>query len=591
MNKDVIYIEPEDDITDIISKIENSKEKIVALVPPKKTGILRSIVNIKLITKSGNNASKKIVLVTSDPAIMKLAATTKLPVTKDLQTPPAVPKLADIEAEEAVSVEEIVKTVGKDGEEEIVAEEITEETDDEKKDEEDKEPEDEKEDDVKDDEEKDDEGEPEEEGKKAEKDEEKPKKRAKKERNIDNPVLAWILEHKKLCIGLGIGLLLLILIMIWAFAIAPAVTVTVEVRTTTSNFSENISFTDVLEEENAGEGKFYLVQKKMETKADVEFEATGEKNVGEKASGQLIVWAYLPITGGSAYVSAGDIFTLGDLAYSANDDSTITWSGDLTNLRDGCANGKDNVSLTQSGCLIYSRISVTAVAPGTAYNIAASNTGWKAPVRISGAYSEDPMAGGTDEMITIVQQSDIDTALTKLQTSDENVNKEKLFDEIPDTSFIIDSSFSQTMGEPISTPKVGEQVKTGEKAKLSVITTSTVFFVDKIKIEEFITEKAKLAENYKVYSIKDPFVENFVKTEAGYTGKLKTSYTSGPKITENDIVETVRGKGIGTAQHDLMDINGIHNITIKQSYPWVSSVPNDPEKITVFIDIPSEQEE
>ena len=30
MNKDVIYIEPEDDITDIILKIENSKEKIVA---------------------------------------------------------------------------------------------------------------------------------------------------------------------------------------------------------------------------------------------------------------------------------------------------------------------------------------------------------------------------------------------------------------------------------------------------------------------------------------------------------------------------------------------------------------------------------
>ena len=28
MNKDVIYIEAEDDITDIITKIENSKEKI-----------------------------------------------------------------------------------------------------------------------------------------------------------------------------------------------------------------------------------------------------------------------------------------------------------------------------------------------------------------------------------------------------------------------------------------------------------------------------------------------------------------------------------------------------------------------------------
>ena len=36
MNKDVIYIEPEDDITDIITKIKNSKERIVALVPSKK---------------------------------------------------------------------------------------------------------------------------------------------------------------------------------------------------------------------------------------------------------------------------------------------------------------------------------------------------------------------------------------------------------------------------------------------------------------------------------------------------------------------------------------------------------------------------
>ena len=51
MNKDVIYIEPEDDITDIISRIKSSKQKVVALVPPKKLGIMRSAVNIKLIAK------------------------------------------------------------------------------------------------------------------------------------------------------------------------------------------------------------------------------------------------------------------------------------------------------------------------------------------------------------------------------------------------------------------------------------------------------------------------------------------------------------------------------------------------------------
>ena len=97
MNKDVIYIEPEDDITDIITKIENSKEKIVALVPPKKAGVFRSIVNIKLITKAGVNAEKAVVLVTTDPSIMKLAAVTKLPVTKSLKSAPVVPTVSDIE--------------------------------------------------------------------------------------------------------------------------------------------------------------------------------------------------------------------------------------------------------------------------------------------------------------------------------------------------------------------------------------------------------------------------------------------------------------------------------------------------------------
>lgn len=36
MNKEVIYLEPEDDITDILSKLQRAEQKVVALVPPKK---------------------------------------------------------------------------------------------------------------------------------------------------------------------------------------------------------------------------------------------------------------------------------------------------------------------------------------------------------------------------------------------------------------------------------------------------------------------------------------------------------------------------------------------------------------------------
>ena len=47
MNKDIIYIDVEDDITAIIGKIKASKEKIVALVPPKRIGVLQSAVNLR----------------------------------------------------------------------------------------------------------------------------------------------------------------------------------------------------------------------------------------------------------------------------------------------------------------------------------------------------------------------------------------------------------------------------------------------------------------------------------------------------------------------------------------------------------------
>ena len=123
---------------------------------------------------------------------------------------------------------------------------------------------------------------------------------------------------------------------------------------------------------------------------------------------------------------------------------------------------------------------------------------------------------------------------------------------------------------------------------LTVKVTDAIFVIDETKVKEFITEKAKLADNYRIYQIGDEekdngglFIENFTKVEDKYTGKLKTTYISGPSITENDIIEIVRGKGIGTAKHDLAENNGISEVKIDTSYPWVTSVPNDPEKITV----------
>lgn len=563
MNKDVIYIEPEDDITDIITKIENSKEKIVALVPPKKAGVFRSVVNIKLISKVGKTAEKNVVLVTVDPSIVKLAAATRIPVTKNLQSAPAVPEL-DTEIEE-MGEEEIVSGPDESAEADADAKKpaAEEESDD---------------DDDDDEEEKEDEDAA---AKKKDKKAAKADKKSKASGNKSgNPVINWIKTHKKTTIFGCIALVALILVLVWAFVIAPAVDITVGISTETNNFGETVTFTTSMAEENATEGKFYLEEKKIESVAEVPFEATGQKNNGEKASGEVIVYSFFK-KDGTISINAGSTFTINGLSYVSTKDASLTWSGDGFNA---CDNKNNATQITNSGCQISAKVPVTATAPGTKYNIAASNSGWNTTANVS-VYSDKAMSGGTDDIITVVEQGDIEKAKNTLKSSNEEENKAKLMDSIGDGTLVLENSFEQDTSAAVATPAAGEEVKDGVKPTLKATTTIKVYVVDKSKLEEFIKEKAKLEDDQKIYEIKDPYVENFVKGDTGYAGKLKTTYAVGPKVTDNDILEMVKGKGIGDARHDLSSINGITSVDIKTSYPWVSSIPGDTNKITIKMEV------
>lgn len=565
MNKDVIYIEPEDDITDIITKIEGSKEKIVALVPPKKAGVFRSAVNIKLIAKVGRTAEKTIVLVTVDPSIVKLAAATRIPVTKNLQSAPSIPEL-DAEIEE-IAKEEVI-----DDPDEMIEEEI----DKVKKDTlQDKEPE-EGDDDPSENTDKD----------TLSKKTKKDKKSKEKSNNTDsktgNLVIDWIKNHKKTVIFGCLGVVAIIIVLVWALVIAPAVDIAIGISTQSNNFAETVTFTANITEENVAEGKFYLEEKKLQSKSEVSFEATGEKNNGEKASGEVIVYSYFKKEGTIA-INAGSTFTINGLSYVSDKDATLKWDGDGFTR---CDNKNNATQITNSGCQISTRVPVTAAAPGAKYNIAASNSGWNTTANV-GVYSDKAMSGGTDNIIKVVEQSDVEKAKNELSSSNEEENKAKLLAEVnsSDDVLVIESSFTQDTSEAKATPAINEEVKEGTKPVLEATTTATVYVVSKTKLKEFIHEKAKLDDDQKIYEMKDPYIENFVKGDTGYAGKLKTTYAVGPKVTDNDILEMVKGKGIGDARHDLSSINGITSVTITPSYPWVSVIPSDSNKIAIKIDV------
>ena len=400
-----------------------------------------------------------------------------------------------------------------------------------------------------------------------------------------NKIIDWIKTNKKLSIGLGVGGLFLILFLIWALVIAPSVTVTVGIRTNSNNFSQNVSFTSKLDSEDVETGKFYLEEKKIETSQEVKFEATGKKNVGEKAHGEVTVIARINyIEGGTKVVNAGDKFTISGLTFTADSGVTMRYNGVDYSV---CSNINEETPIGKAkaeGFQIYAKVKVTATEPGTKYNISPAENGWTTTADVS-VFSAQAMSGGTDQEITIVTQADIDKAKSELAATDQDKNKEELMEKVGDDNMVIDSSFIQKTSDAVSTPAVGEEVKEGVTPTLKATTVASVFVLDKTKVEEFITKKANLSESQKIYEMKNPFIESFLETDSGYTGKLKTSYATGPKITENDVIEKIKGKGLGEAQHDLRDIDGVSGVTIDKSFPWVTGVPGDPNKITVIFDV------
>lgn len=536
--------------------------------------------NIKLIAKSGNTSGKKIVLVTTDPSIIRLAGATKIPVTKDLQSAPSIPEVA-VETPNTISKEELVEESNGTVESEKEDSEVDE---DDNKNGRMNDSKNAKSND--DDEEEDEDDDNEDEGDEVEEKTNKKPQRANqahtKKKISSNKFFDWIHNHKKLSVASCIGALLLVLFLVWAFAIAPAATVTVGIRTTSNNFSENVTFTNSQADEKASEGVFYLDEKKIESIQEVEFEATGEKNIGQKARGEVKIYAYFPLNvKASVQISEGEVFAISGLNYKALKSETLSYSGEG---KSECGNKDNSEGLVDYGCRINGVVSVEASEPGSKYNIAASSTGWDTNARVF-AYSDTAMEGGTDDKITIVQQSDVLKAKESLAVSNEQENKEKLLKELGNDALVIESSFNQNTTDAVSIPNIGEEVKSGEKAKLKAVTTASVYIIDKTKVEEFIREKANIADSQKIYEMKDPFIDNFSKSDSGYIGKLKTSYLTGPELSVTKVVDLIKGKGLGDAQHALKDITGVYEVRIEPSYPWVMSVPSDTNKITVNLDI------
>ena len=586
MNKEVIYLEPEDDITDILSKLQRAEQKVVALVPPKKATMLRSAVNMKLVARTAKESKKVAVIVTADPAIAKMAMMAQIPVAKTLQSRPVVPtkeSLAAAEANEQIIDEDLAditdeaaakgekaqaKTAGeasnsaseKVSDKSAAALELDEES--------------------------------------LEKGSKDGKKSAAKgSQDKKGQKVPDIAKYRKWIILGVVAALALVVFGVWAFVFAPAVQITVAMSTSANNFSEDVRFTTDPAAENAAEGIFYARKQTYEPEFTDKFEATGKEDRGERATGTITlnmvftpnedVATQIGLAKGYSKLTA----TTADgkaVSYALDEDLSTNWDGTMAGLSNLAAAGWACNTSASAGttCRKTATAAVVANAAGEDYNIGAART-WNPvedddeTIRIS---NSNAFTGGSTRNVTVVTQANIDAAKERILAEHATEGRMTLLDTIKsDDIVIIESSFASEAGEVKSVPAVNAEVDENAQPELTVKAIYSVYTVDKAKVEEFVVAKTTTPDDQRIYSVSNPYFEHFTKIED--PARLKAIVKTGPTVTEENILEKAQGRKIGEVQSLLRSINGVSAVEIKPSYFWVRSVPKDASKITIELTV------
>jgi hypothetical protein len=366
--------------------------------------------------------------------------------------------------------------------------------------------------------------------------------------------------RKRLFLGIT-GVVLLTALLIWMFGFAPSATVIITAKTTPAPVSAAVKLiatgsTDV----KAGTIKYVAQQEKKDE--TVSFTATGQKDLGAQATGTVTFsTTYIPALG--TVIPAGTKLTASSGAvFTTNSAVTMTTSN---------YTGAD--------------VDITAVSSGTGSNGATGSMSG-APSHIS-ADLAGPTSGGTTKIVTTVSQADVDLAQGQLVGQSTDAEKASLSKKFTNGEKVIGGSFTVDRAAPVSSPAVDAEDDSG-KATLTVSTTYTIYAIPQTDLTSYLTDSLNTqigsTKNLKIYStgVNDAGISNFVKAADGtLTATITATGQIGPQIDENAIKQQVKGKIYGEVQSTLQSINGIDSVDVKFPYFWVTSVPNDVNKIHI----------
>lgn len=534
VKKAVIYIDTEDEITNVVNKIKDTKERIIAIVPPKGIGILRSMVNLRILSRNAKKMGKQIVIVSNNEALRAMAASSEIPVAKTLQSKPEIPdiEVLDIDSEDII-----------DGEKMPIAEFARKKEDEESEILSDLDIDDNKS------------------FSKAEPEVE----RQKRKKATNSPKIPDFNSfRKKIFIFGGIGVLV-ICFFVWAIFFAPRAKVIVSAKTSDVNISDSINLTSISNLSNPEKGNLVLATQTIEKTSEVSFDATGIKEEGEAATGTLTLSQ--SSESDAVVIKSGTAFSAGTCNFVTT--STATIPG-FSRRR-----GVDYPGTTTVG--------IRATQIGEQCNLSPQNY----VSAVSGVSARGgQLSGGSKTSKKVVSENDVAVAKEKLTSVDVEAIKTELQSKFDSNYIILMDSFATQVGEVESSPSVNSEAPNG-KATLKASSKYSLSAVSKKDIEKYlqvaIKDKSKDFENKKIYEsgISDVKVSEFSGNLQNGTVKISTTAKVGPKIDEELIKKQIFGKKYSEVRNIFEKIDGVKDVNVEFSYFWVNTIPSDSKKVDI----------
>jgi hypothetical protein len=243
------------------------------------------------------------------------------------------------------------------------------------------------------------------------------------------------------------------------------------------------------------------------------------------------------------------------------------------------------VTLTIANASSGATTTVTATANGADYN-GATGAATGAPSGVSASFVGST-SGGTDKTITVVQQSDVDEAMTNLVSeSDTSAAKSDLKKQFGNAYIVLEDTFKQDTSGVKPNPAVDAEASDG-KATLAGSVTFSMVAVAKSEASKFLdayfAQQIDGKSDQKVYDngLSALALTGLTAATNGYSANVAANGKIGPKIDDQKIKEYAKGKRFGEIQSYIQSINGVDDVDVKFSPFWVQSAPNDTNRIQV----------